>query len=235
MKQVFFRLAIALVTFTLGVSVSTIYLLLTVPDVALPSVAKVNNNYSCFPGLAVRVNKSSEQKEFFFPVSLSEGAWSAQFRKEWYSRHLQAMGESPLVALLDEEESYRFIWLRSFHRPVVVRAWRSGGRYFIVAKRLNGRGGYGPGTLDLYWARSLSENDWDAFLLNLEHSTYWAMQTEDRSPITDGARWIMEGYREGHYHIVDRQSPQTGAYRDACLFLLRESGLLAETPTAEVY
>jgi hypothetical protein len=235
MKRVFLRLGIAFVTFTLGVSVTAIYRLFPMPDVTLPAVTKVNRNYSCFPGLAVRVNKSSEQKEFFSPVALSESAWSAQFLKDWYSRHLQSMGELPLTALLDEEESYRFLWLRSFHRPVVVHVWRSGGGYFIVAKRLNGHGGYGPGTMDLYWARSLSENDWDAFQLQLEHSTYWQMQTEDRSFMTDGAQWIMESYREGHYHVVGRQSPQTGAYREACLFLLRQSGLLAETPADEVY
>jgi len=235
MKRVFLRLGIALVTFTLGVSVTAIYWLFTVPDVALPAVRKVNHNYSCFPGLAVQVAKSRERKEFFTPVSLSSDAGSAEFLNDWYSRHLHAMSESPLAALVDEEESYRFLWLRSFHRPVVVRMWRSGARYFIVAKRLTGRGGYDPGTLDLYWARSLSENDWDAFLLNLEHATYWDMQTEDLSMMTDGAQWIMEGYREGHYHVVDRQSPQESAYRDACLFLLRQSGLLAETPASEVY
>ena len=40
--------------------------------------------------------------------------------------------------------------------------------------------------------------------------------------------WIMEGYREGRYHVVDRKSPDPGAYRDACMYLLRHSSLLAE-------
>jgi hypothetical protein len=45
----------------------------------------------------------------------------------------------------------------------------------------------------------------------------------------------MEGYREGRYHIVDRQTPDPSAYGDACLYLLRRSGLLAELPAHEVY
>lgn len=105
----------------------------------------------------------------------------------------------------------------------------------MVLKRLNGRGGYDPGTVDLYWARSLSENDWDAFMLHLEHSAYWLMPPENDRGWEDGAQWIMEGYREGRYHVVDRQSPDAGAYRDACLYLLRQSGLLAEIPANEVY
>jgi hypothetical protein len=87
----------------------------------------------------------------------------------------------------------------------------------------------------LYWARSLSENDWDAFVMHLEHSEYWSMSTKDDRMLTDGAQWIMEGYREGRYHVVDRQSPDAGAYRDACLHLLRQSGLLEEIPAVEVY
>jgi hypothetical protein len=51
----------------------------------------------------------------------------------------------------------------------------------------------------------------------------------------DGAQWIMEGYREGRYHVVDRQSPAPSAYADTGLFLLRRSGLLAEIPANEVY
>jgi hypothetical protein len=114
--------------------------------------------------------------------------------------------------------------------------WRTGDRYFTVVKRLNGRGGYAPGTFDLYWARSLSADEWDAFMMQLEDSEYWQMPTRDnRMMAQDGAQWIMEGYREGRYHAVDRQSPDEGAYRDACMYLLSQSGLLAETPANEVY
>jgi hypothetical protein len=234
MTRIFFKLAVALVTFTIGVSVTAIYRLYRFPDVVLPEVTKVDQRFSCFPGLSVRVSKSTAQTKFF-PAALSERPWSTRFMNGWYSRHLEAMNELPLAALESEDESYRFLWLRTFHRPVAIHVWRTGERHFMVAKRLNGSGGYDPGTFDLYWAHSLSENEWDAFMLHLEHSTYWLMQMGDYEMSQDGAQWIMEGYREGRYHVVDRQSPDTGAYRDACMYLLRQSGLLAETPAAEVY
>ena len=234
MTRILPKLAVAFVTFTIGVSVTAIYYLYRLPDPIPPEAVKMDQRFSCFPGLSVRVLKSNAQKEFF-PAALSESAWSRRFLNDWYSRHLEAMNELPLSALENEDESYRFLWLRSFHRPVAIHVWRTGDRHFMVVKRVNGRGGYDPGTFDLYWARSLSENDWNAFMLHLEHSQYWVMSREDDRGMFDGAQWIMEGYRQGRYHVVDRQSPDAGAYRDACMHLLRQSGLLAEIPTREVY
>jgi hypothetical protein len=233
MTSIFRKLAVALVTFTMGVSVTVIYRLYSLPDVVLPEVAKVDQRSSCFPGLSVRVDRSSAQTEFF-PAELSGDVSSRRFIS-WYSSQLEAMNELPLAALFNEDESYRFLWLRSFHQPVAIHVWRTGAQHFMVVKRLNGHGGYAPGTVDFYSVRSLSENDWDSFMLHLEHSQYWSMPTEDDRMWNDGAQWIMEGYREGRYHVVDRQSPDAGAYREACMYLLRRSGLLAEIPANEIY
>jgi len=235
MKRILPKLAVALVTFTIGVSVAAIDWLYFMPDAILPEVAKVDQRYSCFPGLSVKVLKSSAETEFFPVVALSENARSARVLNGWYSGQLEAMNERPLAALENEDESYRFLWLRAFHKPVAIHVWRAGARYFIVVKRLNGLGGYDPGRFDLYWSHSLSEDEWDAFMWRLERSQYWLMPTEEERLMFDGAQWIMEGYREGRYHVVDRNSPNTGAYHEACMYLLRQSGLLAETPTNEVY
>ena len=233
MRRMLLKLAVALVTFTLGVSLTGIYWLYYLPDAEFPDVAKIDARYSCFPGLSLRVVKSKSQTEYFHTTNLGEDVWPGRY--DLYSIPLKAMNELPLASLEEEDESYRFLWLRSFHRPVMVHIWRTGDRYFTVVKRLNGRGGSAPGTFDLYWARSLSVNDWDAFLMHLERSVYWQMPATNNVLAQDGAQWIMEGYRDGRYHVVDRQSPDTGEYRDACMYLLKQSGLLAEIPADEVY
>jgi len=138
MTRIFLKLGVAVITFTLGVSVTAIYWLDYSPDVSLPDIAKVDARYSCFPGLSLRVVKS-------------------QSRYDAFSDHLKAMNELPLAASVDEDESYRFLWVRSFHRPVMVHVSRSGERYFIVVKRLNGKGGYSPGTVDLRSEEHTSE------------------------------------------------------------------------------
>ena len=231
MTRILLKFAVALVTFTIGVSVTAIYWLYRAPDAILPDVVKFDQRFSCFPGLSVRVPKSTAQKEFF-PAAPSE---RTRFLKSYYPLYLEAMNEQPLSALVNEDESYRFLWLRSFHHPVAIHVWRTGERHFMVVKRVNGRRNYKPGAVDCYSTRSLSENDWNAFILHLEHSQYWLMPRQDSWMYEDGAQWIMEGYREGRYHVVDRQSPASGAYRDACMYLLRLSGLLAEIPAREVY
>jgi hypothetical protein len=235
MTRILLKLAIALVTFEIGVTVTAIYRFYGVTDMVVPDVVIAEQRSSCFPGLSVRVPKSDAQTQFFAPAALSESAGSARFLNGWYSRQLEAMNERPLAALQSEDESYRFLWLRTFHKPVAIHVWRAGERHFIIVKRLNGRGGDDPGGFDLYWAHSLSADEWNAFMLHLEHAEYWLMPTEEERMLFDGAQWIMEGYREGRYHVVDRKTPDPGAYQDACMYLLRHSGLLAETPANEVY
>ncbi len=39
----------------------------------------------------------------------------------------------------------------------------------------------------------------------------------------DGSQWVLEGVRDGRYHVVDRWSPESGLYRETCLILLRFS------------
>ena len=235
MTRILLKLAIALVTFEIGVTVTTIYRFYGVTDLVIPDMVMSDQRSSCFPGLSIRVLKSSAQTEFFSPAALSESASSARFLNRWYSDQLEAMNELPLAALEKEDESYRFLWLRTFHKPVAIHVWRAGDRRFLVVKRLNGRSGYDLGRFDLYWSHSLSEAEWDAFRLHLEHAQYWLMPTEEQKLMFDGAEWIMEGYREDRYHVVDRKSPDPGPYRDACMYLLRQSGLLAEIPANEVY
>ena len=232
MKRVFFHITVSLVTFTVAVYVTGIFRLYFEPDVTLPEVVKIQREFSCFPGLSVRVVKSNDQTEFF-PVLALWRNYSA--RGFVYSSYLDAMHERPLSACEDEDETYRFLWLRSFHHPVSIHVSRTGDHYFMNVTQLSGLVGHEPGTLDVNWGRAISEDDWDRFLMYLERSTFWTMPTRDGVLANDGAQWIMEGYREGRYHVVDRQSPGPDAYADACLYLLRQSSLLAETPANEVY
>jgi len=69
----------------------------------------------------------------------------------------------------------------------------------------------------------------------LELACFWQMPTPNELMMCDGAEWIMEGRREGRFHVVDRQSPDEGAYRDACLYLLRVSQVLKTIPQVRIY
>jgi hypothetical protein len=75
-------------------------------------------------------------------------------------------------------------------------------------------------------------------LAQLQRLAFWAMPTEEeqappaasatthQGPTlkvigTDGSRWILEGIRDGEYHVVDRWSPKENSYSQLCKYLLR--------------
>jgi hypothetical protein len=61
----------------------------------------------------------------------------------------------------------------------------------------------------------------DIFLKLLGQADFWKAPTEEKSDAVgeDGAQWIVEGVKDGQYHVVDRWSPEEGPYRKAALFL----------------
>ena len=123
-------------------------------------------------------------------------------------------------------EAYRFTWLRSFHHPVAVRIWKCGSVRFIAVKELNGAGGYEPEKIIFERKRELTPDEWREFMRRLDDSCYWQLSTRDDDVVgTDGAQWIFEGFNAGRYHVVDRWSPQSGSYRELCLYVLKLSGL----------
>jgi hypothetical protein len=153
-----------------------------------------------------------------------------------YSRVLAAMHEPSLPSMVSSEvETYRFTWLRAFHPPVVVRVWKSGSERCLSIKKLDGTGEYGDGEtvypkgFQFNATRPLREVEWDTFKEQLNLGHFWSMPTVDDGPMAfDGAFWVMEGVKDDKYHVVDRQSPDSGPYREMCHSLLRLSGLHIE-------
>lgn len=161
-------------------------------------------------------------KKGFFPVNAFGGREADKTFNLWYGKHLRAMNERSLLDNWDSEV-YRFLWLRTFDHPVVVRVQRNG--LNLVSVELNGAGGYEPGTR---WRKdnvAISQDDWRSFTALLEKASFWSMETNSPDDIgRDGSQWVLEGLRGGRYHIVDRWTPVSGDYREACLFLLKLSG-----------
>lgn len=207
----------------------------------LPPVALIHERdrtvpVSCFPGLSIKVKDITSAASFragaFYP-------WPEQkeSRAEWYSRHLRAMGETSLISEANSQtEHYRFLWLRTFHHPVAVSIWQSGGEQFVSVKQLDGAGGYKSGQLITNERRSVTTSEWDGFTRILEQVCYWRLASQDDEILgEDGSQWILEGRRENRYHLVDRWTPQTGYFREACIYLLKLSQLNIEITNEDFY
>jgi hypothetical protein len=238
MRKIPLRLAIAALCFGLGVFVAETYRFYSLPQIILPEEfppAYYPLESSCFPGLSISVTEAPAES-IFGGVNLSPNAGSDRYIVEWYSEALKDLGEVTLASSSSDDESYRFLWLRSFHDAIAIRVRWLGSDHLVIVKELERTG---PRKLDpkSYTTISflLSDEEWNQFTLHLEDACFWQMPAPTDKIMCDGAQWIMEGYREGRYHIVDRQSPDEGAYRDACLYLLKVSHELARIPQREVY
>ncbi len=97
----------------------------------------------------------------FFPSNLfhADDEHNA-FISNWYGKHLAAMQEPALweMAQSPDTHAYRFLWLRTFHQPIAVRLLvNRDGSGVLIAKRLDGMGGYEPGNLVQNETQPLSE------------------------------------------------------------------------------
>lgn len=155
----------------------------------------------------------------YFPDGVFEGKAKPnslvdELTDNWYSGQLKAMEEPSLYeeSSIASLESYRFLWLRTFHHPIAIRVdIHTDGSAQITIKMNTGAGGFNPGKVKLNQVRTLSQDEVKRFLELLEKDSFWSLQSEDRSKQgLDGSQWIVEGIKAGKYHLVDRWSPNSG-------------------------
>jgi hypothetical protein len=134
-----------------------------------------------------------------------------------YSGHLKALGEPSLWEASKKTKGtvYRFLWLRSFDHPVVIRLAVNGDATgTLVVKVTSGGGGYKPGKLIENRTRKLSKQQTEWFLDRVEELKYWELPSREEKAANvvnlDGAQWIVEAMKDGNYKIVDRWSPENG-------------------------
>lgn len=158
--------------------------------------------------------------------------------RQWYSAQLSAAREPSLYLKSTRRISHdgptlRFTWLRSFHAPIIVRIEHLGSSHpRMVAKKLSGKGGYSPGSVNERLVRRLSQEEQKALRIALETTSVASMTPKScyHGPAgmvmiqLDGAEWIIEVVDTKGYHFVDRWSPQRGGVHDLGLMVLRMTG-----------
>ena len=134
-----------------------------------------------------------------------------RIRSDWYSKYLRALGEPSLFALSRNDpraETYRFLWLRSFHRPVSIRLVLNKDRTGLLISRITSEaGGLEPGTLIHDETTVIGKHGTGLFFAQLLQSLFWDLPTRGEPEGVDGAEWILEAVNDGHYQIIDRWSP----------------------------
>lgn len=236
MKQIPLWLTISLGCFLLGVA-AVIYLVMPgegIPDI--PGEICISNK---FPGKSVPIDDINSKTRSVFNSTEFFSEPSDElfkvFQEEKFEGNKFHNGKAfPDIA--QPSEIYRFFWLRSFHNPVVIRIYRIGGEKYIVAKQTDGKAGYQMGNLVKSVSRKLTDSEWCEFINLLDKADFWSKNKLDLATLSnDGAMWDLEGARDGRYYASGEQSPVDGSFYDACLYLMKISGLNIDEHSPDFY
>ena len=152
--------------------------------------------------------------------------------ENWYPKHLEAMKEPSLFEQSTNTavEQYRFLWLRTFHKPIAVRVRKDSAGITLRVVRLSGAGGYNPGKIERDETFALSTKQWDDFVKLLAKASFWDVPSDEKQSGNDGAQWVLEGQEAGKYHHVDRWTPSMNRekrklknFESCCRYLLKLS------------
>lgn len=163
---------------------------------------------------------TSSMAEDYFPNKMfSEEQEYHDFVVEWYSKHLLSMNEKSLWQTRSDKSrhEYRFTSLPTWGNPVVIsfEIDREGnGKVFV--KKSDGHGGYDAGKLVLDKVIELDSEQTEKLTNQLNELKFWELPTKIDRMGVDGAQWVMEGIKDGEYHIVDRWTPESGKFYETC-------------------
>jgi hypothetical protein len=156
--------------------------------------------------------------------------------RRWFSSYLLSMKEPTLSCRQAADASYRFLWLRSFNHPIVVRVVYDADIANLNAVELDGAGGHTPGSEIRRVTRRLSAEESSAILAEVRKAAFWDLPSKENMVGIDGAEWIIEGRDGARYHVVRRWSPVAGPVREIGLQLLRIASLTpSDQETDKIY
>ena len=147
-----------------------------------------------------------------------------------YDEELAAFAEPGLGAFADsvDTEVVWFIWMRTFHHPVVVRAIRRDTSYALIGVELDGAGGYEFGKLLRRDSTRISAATWRSLTAPLRDPRLWTPPPSDMVGL-DGATWTIAGSSGGRLYITRAWSPKargrSAAVRAFGLAMLRAAKL----------
>ena len=243
MKKLVSWFIISSATFLLGLGTFVLFYFSSIPEISKLELLPAQEKPKCvnsrsFPGLSRKVSEIKKGKSGYFPKDEFAGAWENRdaFINDWYGKHLKAMGEKSLLDISDKNtEVYRFLWLRTFNHPVFVRVEYRQNEIKLFTKELDGAGGYKLGKVLRSNKIVLREKEFCEFLSLLEKANYWNLQTSYDLRGEDGAEWILEAVKNNRYHIIQRWSPDKGEFREACIYLLKLSGVDVDRLKDDLY
>lgn len=148
------------------------------------------------------------------------------------SVHLKAMKEPSLWKLSQKDRTAtvcRFLWLASGEHPICIRLDRTGVAFKLHIGRHDGPPGLTAGRQTVDKDVRISVQQGKKLLARLQKSTFWTapVEVKENRGIADGDEIVIEGVKDGQYHVVCRAGSAAGeSYKEFCRSLLE----LADEP-----
>jgi hypothetical protein len=234
MKRFSLSIVVALLTFCAGVVVAVVWMTRNTPTLSNAT----QSSGQCLPLSTQSLASLKIGEEGYFPqTAFYRDQHKDDLVRKAFAKYLVQMNEPSLVntRTSDNQGTYRFTWLRSFHSKVVVRLWIDAGVRMLTVKELSREHDNQVGRLSLDQTRALNEDEWAEFTRLFNEACVWTLpSTRGDAFATDGAWWVFEANSEGYYQVVARQAPES-SYRDLGLYMLKLSRLGLDAAKGEIY
>lgn len=162
------------------------------------------------------IQKHSCKNKFYFPLQFPESdsmvnGMLDKYRNEWYSKLLCSLKEPILYNLEDKNlEVYRFSFIGPWDTGMVTYRIEKKDSTFLFT------------TTSKYEKKTKFEDtqlikieDFRELENEIDTLKFWEMNSHGDFG-KDGEEWILESYKKGRYHFVDRWSPEDTLFIQTC-------------------
>lgn len=173
-----------------------------------------------------------EAQEPFFPgsVFLPKNKEVNSIIDDMTSVHLKAMKEPSLWKLSEKDRRakvYRFLWLHPGKPQIGIRLSRTAGDFVLHVAEHDGPPGVTAGRQILSKDVELTDQQGERLVGLIERTKFWAapVEVKESQGIADGDGIVIEGVKDGRYHVINRAGSTTGeGYKAFCRSLLELAG-----------
>ena len=168
-----------------------------------------------------------------YKIDINQELRSVNFMLDWFSEEL-AWFKEPMLSAGYKGKVYRFLWLRSFDAPVVIRMQKIKRNITIYWKIPRFTDSLHTTQSAVEFKKSLAVWQWKKFEKSLTIIDYWSMISEDYlSSATDGAIWLLEAAINGKYKVTERSGYIYPKYTKCLKYLINLTDL--NLPENKIY
>jgi hypothetical protein len=148
----------------------------------------------------------------YFPPGVLDREPGLHYRlSEYFSRHLFALREEPVYALTNNPTAhiYRFLCLGPSHPYCITLEIEPSGEGRVTLKMASIAMGHDLGMNYEATSNRVAVAQVAQSLDILEREAFWDLPGWDDVFGFDGSRWVVEGVKDGRYHVVQRWTPDS--------------------------